>query len=191
MQNYLTRLVQKYTDLRIFSDDVQTRVSYPIATDQLVFARSSEPLHRPIGELLEIAESTLGGKFQLPVETAPEKSLEPASGRISNANTGVRMATIEIWSIEPGCYDLVLKIPHNTIQDQTVGQPLINRFIDQAKEISRLIDTTDLLRFRTGPALSICEAQKQLSMLEKQTGTRLNTDSLIQILEPQNKSKLN
>jgi hypothetical protein len=191
MQNYLIKLAQRHPDLRIFSDDVQTRISFPIATDQLVFMRTPEPRQRPIGELFEIVEGTIGGKFQLPVKTSPEKALEPASGRTAQPCGMAPLASIEIWSLEPGCYDLVLKLPRETLTDQTLGAPLINRFIDQAKEISRVIDTTDLLRFQSGPALSIREAQNRLSSLEKESGTRLDAENLIQLMETPGKHKLN
>jgi|GEM_PF-2088622 hypothetical protein len=191
MQNYLVKLAQKHPELRVFSDDIETRISYPIATDHLIFMRTTEPKPRPIGELLEVVETTLGGKFRLPVETSPERALEPIGGRTSDCHMTGPVAAIEIWSIEPGCYDLVLKVPRTTAQSSTVGLPLINRFVDQAREISRLVDTTDLIRFHTGPSLTVREAQSQLSFLEKKTGTRLDSESLMQILEPQNKARLN
>jgi hypothetical protein len=186
----LPQLLKRHGALRVFSDNVQTRLCHPIASGRLVFRQSSSPVLRSAGELLEIVEAALGGKFQLPVEAAPEKALEPASGRSADHVLGP-VATLEIWSLEPGSYDLVLKLPNALAQNDAVLSPLVTRFVDQAREIARVVGGTDLLRFRGGPSLTPREAHARFNRLEIESGTRLDAENLLILLGRDDKNLLN
>ncbi len=181
MKNALIRLQQCYQGLRIYTDEGQMRICTPVASDQIVYQQTDKPMPRPASELLELVEKTIGGKFQLPVETAPEKALQPASGRLQGT-PAKPLATLEVWSLEPGVFDLVLKVPTEISCQENVLENLVSRFVDQAQEVTRIIDNLDLLRFHSGPALSLEEAQKNLIQLERQTGTRLDSEGLLGVL---------
>jgi hypothetical protein len=192
----LTQLAQRTDGLRIFSDDTQTRICIPVASSQIIFQNSTNSAERSAGELVEIIESVFGGKFQLPVEATA--AMEPASGRTvsDSGNVGSRnsshsnnkpLATIEIWSLEPGSFDLVLRVPNHVCRDDALALPLIGRFADQAREVSRTMDNLDILRFHEGPSLSLRDAHRRLNRLEIDCGTRLDTEGLLHIL---NKSLL-
>ncbi len=161
------------------------RFCFPIASDEILFEHSTTPAERPIGEVMEIVENTFSGKFHLPVDAQP--SLEP----VSHSPSRGPLATIEIWSLEPGSYDMVLRLPAHLAQSEAHLTPLIERFIHQAREVSRTVDNLDLLRFQAGPAMTLHDAHNQLSLLERQSGTRLDTDSLANILNQKSRSQLN
>lgn len=180
---HLTPYLQRYPNLRVFTDKLETRFCHTIASDQLVFQNSSDTFPRPMGELLEIVEETLGGKFQLPVETSAEKSLEPVSSRSTDSTPHRQLATLEIWSLEDGAYDLVLKVPNAIAQDDNHCAPLIGRFIDQAREINRVVDNLDLLRYQAGLSLGLRDAKNRLRAFERDSGTRLDSESLFALLQ--------
>lgn len=185
----LQTLARRHNGLRILSDDTQTRITYPIASDQVIFRHTSTPSPRPVGELMEVVEGAVGGKFVLPVAITSEKSLEPASGRTADQSKAP-LATLEIWSLEPGSFDLVLKLPAKAIDNEATAA-LVTRFVDQAREITRIIDNTDLLRFQSGPALTLTQAQRELSHLERTSGTRLDAENLLTLLKQKDRALLN
>lgn len=180
------RLTGRFSGLRAFQDDTQMRFCFPVASDEILYEHSTTPAERPIGEIMEIVENTFSGKFHMPVE--PQASLEPAS---SPTHTRGPLATIEIWSLEPGSYDLVLRLPHHIAQNETQLTPIIERFIHQAREVARTVDNLDLLRFQAGPSMTLLDAHNRLSLLERQSGTRLDTDSLLNILNQKSRNLLN
>ena len=164
----LHTLERRYDGLRVYQDTLQTRLCMPIATDELFFEHNPQPSARSSGELVELVETTLGGKFQLPLQA-------------DNAPLPARpLATLEIWSLEPGSYDLVLNLPRENTS--ALSATLIERFVDQARQVARRVDALDLLRFSAGPSLSLGQAQTRLHQLERDSGTRLDAESLAHLL---------
>lgn len=184
--SHLHQLVQRFGGLRVHTDDNQLRFCFPVASSELLFENSPTPAQRNAGELMDVVEKTVGGKFQLPLEASPALAV---SARTSHPRGP--LATLEIWSLEPGSYDLVLKVPQHLAQEASVITPLIERFVDNAREVSRTVDNLDLLRFQAGPGFSLADAQHRLDDLERQNGTQLDTDSLSAILSRQRGQPLN
>lgn len=183
--SHLSSLVKRFSSLRVFQDDTQMRFCVPIASDEILFEHSATPVERPAGELLEIVEAAFAGKFQLPVDPRA-----PGDAARSLSSHGP-LATIEIWSLEPGSYDLVLRMPQHLAHQDSLVTPLIERFVDQAREITRTIDNLDLLRFQSGPTLSLKQAHQRLARLEEESGTRLDSDSLANLLNQKRNPLLN
>jgi hypothetical protein len=140
---------------------------------------------------MEIVESAIGGKFQIPVATNSINALESISDQTSDPLFNGPLATLEVWSLEAGCYDLVLKLPLSVAQKDSLAGPLIDRFIDHAHRIAQLIDATDRLRSRSGPTLTLRKANHLFNRLEVETAARLDVKTLMQLLKTNNRSTLN
>jgi hypothetical protein len=159
--------------LQIFTDALETRLCLPVAstTDP-----TADSLPRPSAEVIEVAEGAFGGKFSLPLTLTAGTQLSPASGRtVGHSHTH---AAIEVWAITPGCYDLVLRLPVAAAAHPTLMAPLAAQFSDRAREVSRILNNLDYLRHRSGVPLSLSGAQQQLIRLERESGTRLDSDGI-------------
>jgi hypothetical protein len=88
---------------------------------------------------------------------------------------------LEVWSVEPDSFDLVLKLPKDT--PAVTAQALLERFLDRAVETTRVVDNRDFLRYESGPALTLPQARQTLLGLERRSGARLDTESLLVALK--------
>lgn len=176
------KLVQRHQGLKILNDDTATRFCYPVSSDELVFKDTSKTLPRAVGEILTLAEEAFLGKFSMHVDSDPQHALEGVDSR-QNPHPVGPLATIEVWSLEPGSYDLVLKLPQHCTHDQAGLSSLIDQFIDRARFISNKIDTLDLLRFEAGPSMNLPKAQQALRQLEEKSGTKLDNETLLSFLK--------
>jgi hypothetical protein len=178
----LSRLQKTHSGLKVVSENDSLRLCFPIAADSIVFENSTETAQRSAGELSEIIEEVFGGKFVLPVRVSAS-GLEASFSRVAQPeDTKKPLATLEIWSLEPGSYDLVLRLSPEAAQNEEFINHTASGFIDRAQEVSRLIDNLDLLRFQAGPGLSLTNARKHLNTLERQSGTRLTSETLLMLL---------
>lgn len=166
--------------LKVFTDADSTRFCLPVAPSHMVYKNLSDSSARPLGEILEVAESVFDGKFGLMLQMDPQHALESAGDRTS-AHHRRPLATLEVWSLEPDSFDLVLKLPAQTPPE--VARVLLDRFIDRTHEASRVLDNLDLLRYEAGPALSLPAARQTLLQLERSCGTRLDSESLLLALK--------
>jgi hypothetical protein len=176
-----TQLSRHIPQLKVFEEADGVRFCLPVAPSRLVFKHQPEALGRPMGEILEIVEQVFEGKFGLLLETDPQKALESASGRLVGGTPRGPLATLEVWSLEPESFDVVLKLPARTPPERAAV--LLEKFADRTREVTRVVDNLDLIRYEGGVHMTLPEARETLLKLERQTGTQLDAEGLLLALK--------